>query len=49
MKICIVTIYNSMNYGAFLQAYVLYNVLKKLGHEVVFLDTGARKPFKKNN
>jgi len=46
MKICIVTIYNSMNYGAFLQAYVLYNVMKEIGHEVAFLDIGARKPFK---
>ena len=47
MNICIVTIYNSPNYGAFLQAYVLYNVLKELGHEVTFLDTGARKQSKK--
>lgn len=46
MKICIVTVHNSMNYGAYLQAYVLYNKLKELGHEICFLETGARNPLR---
>lgn len=44
MKICIVTIYNSPNYGARLQALALRNILEQRGHEVIHLDTGARNP-----
>lgn len=44
MKICIVTIYNSSNYGARLQALALRSVLEQRGHDVVHLDTGARNP-----
>lgn len=46
MKICIVTVYNSLNYGAYLQAYALNKVLNDYKNEVSFLKTGARKPFK---
>lgn len=34
MKICIITIYNSLNYGAYLQAYASYKYLTGLGHDV---------------
>lgn len=44
MKICIVTIYNSSNYGACLQALVLRDILEQRGHEVIHLNTGARNP-----
>lgn len=46
MKICIVTVYNSLNYGAYLQAYALNKYLKKMGVDVSFLKTNARKPFR---
>ena len=36
----IITLYNSYNVGAFLQAYSLCSVLKKNGFEVAFLDVG---------
>lgn len=45
MKIFIVTIYNSLNAGAYLQAYALSAFLKRLGFEACFLKTKARKPF----
>lgn len=34
MKILIVTIYNSLNYGAYLQGYGLYRTFKDMGHDV---------------
>lgn len=34
MRVLIVTIFNSLNYGAFLQGYGLYQVLQQLGHDV---------------
>ena len=37
MKICIVTVYNSINSGSFWQAQALKIVLEKLGNEVVYL------------
>lgn len=37
MTICIVTVYNSENCGSFLQAFALYDYLKKSGHTVYFL------------
>lgn len=40
-KICIVTVYNSYNYGSILQAKILSEILSKYG-EVCFLKTGAR-------
>lgn len=44
MRICIITVYNSLNCGSFLQAYALQRVLETQGHEVVFLRTGVKKP-----
>ncbi len=37
MKICIVTVYNSINSGSYWQAKALEIKLKKMGHKVVFL------------
>lgn len=37
MKVCIVTLYNSINSGSFWQAYALGIAIKKMGHEVVYL------------
>lgn len=37
MKIGIITVYDSMNYGSFLQAYALQSVLQREGHDVVFI------------
>lgn len=37
MKICIVTVYNSINSGSFWQAYILGEYLKKKGIEVYYL------------
>ena len=34
MKILVVTIYNSLNYGAYLQGYGLYRTFKDMGHDV---------------
>lgn len=34
MKILVVTIYNSLNYGAYLQGYSLYRIFKDMGHDV---------------
>lgn len=44
MKISIVTVYSSSNYGAFMQAYALQEFLKEQSHQVYFLKHGARKP-----
>jgi len=41
-KVYVVTVYNSLNSGSFLQATSLYNAIKNLGYDVSFLDTGAR-------
>lgn len=43
MKICIVTVYNSLNLGSYLQANALRSVLEEYG-EVCFLNTHARNP-----
>jgi hypothetical protein len=42
MNICIVTVYNSENCGSFLQAYALYETLKKEGHNVGFLERDVK-------
>ena len=39
MKIAVVTVHDSANFGSFLQAYALKNVLEKDGHEVCFAIT----------
>mgnify|MGYP001015495707 CR=1 FL=1 len=42
MKIAIITVYNSSNFGSVLQARALYTLLKSEDHDVFFFDTGAR-------
>lgn len=44
MKICIITVYNSLNYGSYLQSFALEQILKQYSNNVCFLDTKARKP-----
>ena len=39
MKIGIVTVHDSSNYGSFLQAYALQRTLENMGHEVYFIRT----------
>lgn len=46
MKIGIVTVYNSLNCGSFLQSYALQTVLTRMGHDVFFVDAKTRKPLK---
>lgn len=41
-KVYIVTVFNSMNSGSFLQATSLYRAVESLGYDVAFLDVGAR-------
>ena len=37
MKIGIVTVYDSANFGSYLQSYALHLVLSEMGHEVYFI------------
>ena len=46
MKIGIVTVYNSNNYGSFLQASSLCRTFECKGHDVFFIETGARSTMK---
>ena len=46
MKICIVTLCEAVNYGAFLQAYSLKIYLEKRGHTVFFLRTYSKPMIK---
>jgi len=39
LKIGVITVHDSANFGSFLQAYALQNVLLKMGHEVYFIRT----------
>lgn len=51
MKICIVTVHDSINSGSFWQAFALGRMLEKLGHEAVYLRRSAYDHtgnFKKN-
>lgn len=43
MKIGIVTVQDSNNFGSFLQAYALQFILQKLGHEVVFIRSRSKQ------
>lgn len=43
MKIGIVTVQDSNNFGSFLQAYALEHVLKTMGHEVFFIRTRSKE------
>lgn len=47
MKIGIVTVQDSNNFGSFLQAYALQHVLQKLGHEVIFIRSRSKKYIKR--
>lgn len=47
MRIGVVTVYDSSNYGAFLQAYSMRNVLETMGHEVFFVKFRENKARKK--
>lgn len=46
-KVYVVTVYNSLNSGSFLQATSLYKAIEGLGYDVAFLDTGARNLWKR--
>ena len=46
MKIGIVTVHDSNNYGSFLQAYAIQKVLEEQGHEVFFTRTRDKKLLK---
>ena len=45
-KVYIVTVFNSLNSGSYLQATSLYKAISNLGYDVSFLDTGARNLLK---
>ena len=46
MKIGIVTVYNSLNCGSFLQSYALQTILNRMGYDAYFVDAKTRKPLK---
>lgn len=41
MKIGIVTVFDAVNYGSFLQAYCLQEILKEMGHDVFMIKTSS--------
>lgn len=43
MKIGIITVFDAVNYGSFLQAFCLQEAIKELGHEVKFIKTSSLK------
>lgn len=45
MKIGVITVYNSCNYGSYLQAYALKQVLEDMGHEVYHVKIKTDKEF----
>lgn len=47
MKIGIVTVQDSNNFGSFLQAYALQSVLQNMGHEVVFIRSRSKEYIKR--
>lgn len=47
MKIGIVTVQDSNNFGSFLQAYALQTVLQDMGHEVVFIRSRSKEYIKR--
>ncbi len=47
MKIGVITVHDSSNYGSFLQAYALQTVLQSMGHEVYFIRTRDKSYIKK--
>ena len=44
MKIGIISMQRVYNYGSFLQAYGLKNIIERLGHTVIFVDYKSKKP-----
>ena len=46
-KVYVVTVFNSLNSGSFLQATSLYKAISAMGYDVAFLDTGARNLWKR--
>lgn len=46
MKIGVITVYNSCNYGSYLQAYALKQVLNEMGHEVYHIKIKTEKEFR---
>lgn len=46
MKVSIVTVYNSLNSGSFLQAFTLMKALERYESEISFLKTKARNPLR---
>ena len=46
MRICIITLYNSSNYGAYLQAFALSRYFKTMGIQARFIKHKARKPLR---
>lgn len=47
MRIGIITVHDSANFGAYLQAYALRKTLQKMGHEVKFIRTRDRNQAKR--
>lgn len=47
MKIGVVTVQDSNNFGSFLQAYALHTVLQDMGHEVVFIRSRSKEYIKR--
>lgn len=47
MKIGIVTVQDSNNFGSFLQAYALETVLREMGHEVMFIRSRSKEYIKR--
>ncbi|WP_022765630.1 polysaccharide pyruvyl transferase family protein [Butyrivibrio sp. XPD2006] len=43
MKIGVVTVHDSSNYGSFLQAYAMQKALERMGHEVFFIRTREKE------
>lgn len=47
MRIGIITVYDSANFGSYLQAYALRTILNEMGHDVAFIKIRDRKKLKK--
>lgn len=47
MKIGVVTVHDSSNYGSFLQAYAMQKTLERMGHEVFFIRTREKEYIEK--
>ena len=42
MKVCIVTVYDSINSGSYWQAYILGAALEKMGHSVCYYERNKK-------